>query len=79
MRRAEREGLIRGESLDLFLMWRSLGGLNQGISLTELLEVPGWIIQDFVWLLGQQRKARKRKKRRDKARKEGGRAAPTGK
>lgn len=66
MRQAEREGLIRSESLDLFLMWRSLGGMNQGITLTELLTVEGWIIKDFVWLLGQQGKARKRQKNRKK-------------
>lgn len=77
MRRAEQEGLIRSESLDLFLMWRSLGGLNQGVGLAELLELPGWLVQDFVWLLGQQGKARKRKRARDKMKDEASHV-PTG-
>lgn len=69
MRRAEREGLIRSESLELYLMWRSLGGMNRGVSLTELLTLDGATITDFVWLSTQQYKARKRKKQRDKAEK----------
>lgn len=70
MRRAEREGMIHPESLELFLIWMSLGGLNRGISLTELTTLDGATLVDFVWLLGQRAKARKRKKRRDEAKKE---------
>jgi len=77
MRRAAAQGLVRSESLELYLMWRALGGMNQGISLTEMLTVDGAIIADFVWLSTQQHKARKRKKRRDKAAKEMG-GAKTG-
>ena len=51
VRRAEHEGLIKGEHLDLFLTWYGFGGLEKGISLSELMTLPGDLIADFSYLL----------------------------
>jgi hypothetical protein len=40
-------------SLDLFMNWYTMGGMNRGITLTELAEMPAWLLRDFKYLLGK--------------------------
>lgn len=40
-------------SLDLFMNWYTMGGMNRGITLTELMEMPAWLLRDFKYLLGK--------------------------
>ncbi|MCC6457280.1 MAG: hypothetical protein IT328_20165 [Caldilineaceae bacterium] len=63
MREADAWRLERAESLDLFLVWRSLGA--ESITLSELLTLPGWLVRDFQKLGVRYQRARDRKKRRE--------------
>lgn len=51
MKRVEFDGLINPEHLDLFITWYGFGGLEKGISLSELITLPGPMISDFSYLL----------------------------
>lgn len=51
MEQIEREGLIRPESFDLFLIWYSFGGQQQGLSLTEIMTLDAALITDFSYIL----------------------------
>jgi hypothetical protein len=65
MVRATQWRLERKESLDLFLLWRSMGG--QPPTLGELLQMPSWIVRDFSKLNERLQKAKARKKNRGEA------------
>lgn len=53
MDRVEREGLCREESLEVFMSWFTFGGLERGLSLTEILEMPLWLRKDFRYILSR--------------------------
>lgn len=57
--RADREGMIDEENLTLFLDWYQLGGMERGIGINELAEMPATRRHDILWLLGELGKARK--------------------
>ena len=47
---AEREGLCNAESLDIFQTWFLFGGMQRGLSIEEVLCMPAWLRQDFVFM-----------------------------
>jgi hypothetical protein len=51
MKRVEMEGLNSPEHLELFVTWYCFGGLEKGISLSELMALPGPLIADFSYLM----------------------------
>lgn len=44
--------------------------MNRGISLTELLHAPGWLVQDFIYLAAEFSKAQRRADKRKELEKE---------
>lgn len=63
---ADRTGLIDEENLTLFLDWYQLGGMEHGISISELAEMPATRRHDLLWLLGELGKARRTAERKPK-------------
>ena len=61
--RAEREGLIDGAHLDLFVTWYFFGGPQHGLSPMEAAAMPAAMRRDFVFLLGKLGEKRRRRKR----------------
>jgi len=53
--------------LQAFLLWYSLGGLQRGIGITELLALDYPIMHDWLLLLRRLRLARERKEAHDHA------------
>ena len=43
-------------SLDIFLTWYTWGGMNRGLNLTEIVEMPAWLMKDFRYLMSRFRK-----------------------
>ena len=66
MQRAEREGLIDPAHLDLFVTWWQLGGMERGMSLMEIAQMPASLRADALYLLGEIGKLRRSKRRADK-------------
>lgn len=68
-RRLSREhGLNDPASLDIFATWYAFGGMQHGLSPTEVAEMPTWLRDDFRFLiaeLGHERKIRDGKKKAD--------------
>lgn len=71
MQRAEREGLIDPAHLDIFVTWWQLGGMERGVSLTELVNMPAALRADVLYLLGEMGKIRRSRKRGQRALKKG--------
>lgn len=67
MRRAETEELSNPAHLPAFLLWYSLGGLQRGIGITELLTLDYPLMHDWLLLLRRLRLARERKEAHDHA------------
>ena len=67
MERVEREGLCSESSLELFVNWYTLGGMQRGLTLTEILGMPRWLLKDFRYILGVISTTRTEKSRADKA------------
>ena len=57
------QGLCKLRSLDIFLSWYVMGGANRGISLTELSDMPEWLLTDFKYLLNKYHKIKSRKEK----------------
>lgn len=76
MTRATLQHLQRPESLDLFLLWRALGGMNQGVTLSELLTLPAWLTTDLRYLLARLGAARRRKQRWEQVRRDTAKTGP---
>jgi hypothetical protein len=70
MRRVEREGLCKIESLDIFYTWYVFGGMNRGLTMTEVVEMPLWLRKDIRFIMGQMSVQRHDRKNIDLARKE---------
>jgi hypothetical protein len=70
MEKVEREGLCKEDSLDIFLTWYTFGGVNRGLSMTEILEMPLWLRKDMRFILGQMGIRRRERKAIDTARAE---------
>jgi len=66
-RKAGREhGLNDPASLDIFATWYAFGGMQHGLSPTEVAEMPTWLRDDFRFLIGElgyERKQRDSQKR----------------
>lgn len=58
----EAVGLCRDESLEIFAVWQRYGGLEKGLSLTEIVNMPAWLRRDFDTILGMLGKERRRRK-----------------
>lgn len=69
MNAADNWRLEHEDSLDLFLIWRSMGG--QPPSLAELMTLPSSRVRDFQKLGVRFYKAKERKRQREKEEKEG--------
>jgi hypothetical protein len=52
----------------IFMRWRQFGGLEHGISLSDILTLPEWLLHDLGYIVGQLEKERSRrpKKKVDK-------------
>lgn len=59
MAQAERRGLIDEANLHLFLLWYTTGGMNRGLTITELTTMPAALVIDFLYCLGRMSKLRK--------------------
>lgn len=62
---ADRAGLINEDNLELFVLWHAWGGMERGVSLTEIADLanrPGSaaLVKDFTYLAGRLSKLRKR-------------------
>ena len=62
---ADRAGLVEDENLELFVLWHAWGGMERGVSLTEIADLanrPGSaaLVKDFTYLVGRMSKLRKR-------------------
>ena len=66
LKRIELEGLIKPEHLELFVTWYCFGGLEKGMSVTELRTLPGPLIADFSYLLRELGRYRLMYRRDDK-------------
>jgi hypothetical protein len=44
-------GLCSMRSLDIFVNWYVWGGMTRGLSLTEIIEMPAWLLKDFRYLM----------------------------
>jgi len=65
--RVEREGLIDDSHFDLFVIWWQFGGSQRGLSPMEIVEMPAAMVKDFLYLMGQLNKKKKRlRKEKDK-------------
>ena len=58
----ESVGLCRAESLEIFAVWQRYGGMEKGLSLTEIVNIPAWLRKDFDTILGALGKERRRRK-----------------
>lgn len=47
----EDDGLCNPASIDYFIRWHTFGGPQRGISFTELLETPAWLLEDFSTIM----------------------------
>lgn len=72
MAKAEGRGLVREESLHIFLDWYAFGGWQKGLTLQEVMDAPAWLLLDFRYLIVRLEQLKKRAKRRRKRRKEKG-------
>lgn len=70
LQRAEREGLIDPAHLDLFVTWWQLGGMERGMSLTEIAQMPASLRTDVLYLLGELGKLRRSRRRAGEKKKE---------
>ena len=66
MKRVEIEGLINPEHLELFVTWYCFGGMEKGISISELMTLPVALVADFSYLLRELGRYRLMYKRDDK-------------
>lgn len=62
---ADRSGLVDEENLELFVLWHAWGGMERGVSLTEIADLAGRpgsaaLVKDFTYLSGRLGKLRKR-------------------
>jgi len=64
----EREGLSNPASMAIFMRWRQFGGMEHGISLSDILTLPEWLLHDLGYIVGELEKERRRrpKKKHDK-------------
>lgn len=59
VQRADRRGLIDEGSLDVFVTWWQFGGMEKGLSLIEIVQMPAALRSDMLYLLGELGKIRK--------------------
>jgi len=50
---ADAAGLCDDANLDLFLVWYQFGGLEKGLSLTEIATMPATQLKDFQYILSR--------------------------
>ena len=55
-----KEGLCDEANLEIFTLWYAWGGMQRGLSPTEIAEMPMTMIKDFNYLLQRMRKLRKK-------------------
>lgn len=60
-------GLIRRESLEIWSVWHRFGGSERGLSVDEILAMPGWLRQDFDTIHSRLGKERRRRRALEKA------------
>lgn len=63
---AERKGLLDEANLEIFMVWWSFGGAQQGISPMQAAEMPAAMRQDFAYILEEIRKERRRQEALEK-------------
>ena len=56
----ERDGLIDDENFDVFIMWLQFGGEQRGLSPMEIIAMPASMVKDFIYLMSQLNKKKKR-------------------
>lgn len=69
MKAAENEGLIDAAHLDLFVDWYQLGGMERGIGIMELAEMPAALRTDLMYILREMGRIRRQRRSADKAKK----------
>lgn len=52
MESVEREGLCSEASIEIFVNWYTLGGMNRGLTITEIMSMPKWLLKDIRYILG---------------------------
>lgn len=62
MAKVDRQGLCDERNVELFIDWYTLGGVERGLSLTEIISMPTTMRKDFRYILGMMGTRRRERK-----------------